>query len=526
MLSHRLTPWLTRTLAGAAVALLILAPLAGLAQGSTCPQLVEMALAAAGSNCNALDRNSVCYGFNRVSATFNEAMTDAFFSQPADRAGLNQINSLTTAAMDVDDEDWGIAVMNVQANLPGTLPGQAVTLLLIGDAEVENAVDPAQAVLPADPIEVTVIIPGNIRSGPTTSANVLTSIPAGTVLQADGVDASGGWVRVVANQVPGWVTTEVLDGPPDLSSLPVITAETRTPMQAFSLKTGLGTVNCQEAPPSLAVLQGPRNINVQLTVNGADISLGSTIILRLLPGNLLELVVLDGKAVLDGVSIPAGFKTTVPLDPNDQRAGSWSLPQPLTAEELALFASLEGIPANLLHYPIDLPTEAEILATLLAISGGSQGSSGNPIGNPAICAGLQPTSPLSGMAFGAETFFWNGIARATGYRVNLYNEAGLLVASFETAAPNTSLVGDTSAANTGFSAAWEVVALVDGQVACTSARVGMSREAPPPPPQQSAPPPETTPEPICNGNEICEPARGETYFNCGDCVSFGAIGSQ
>jgi uncharacterized protein YgiM (DUF1202 family) len=517
-MSRHVSVWITRWLAGAGLALLMLAPLAGLAQGDSCPLLVQQALEAAGTNCNALDRNSVCYGFNRVSATFNESMADTFFTQPADRAGLQQITSLTTAAFDVTNEDWGIAVMNVQANLPGTLPGQAVTLMLIGDAAVENAVEPEAAVLPAEPVPVLTTVGANIRSGPTTAANVLTSVPAGTELQADAVDASGGWVRVVANAVPGWISADTLDDSAAFSGLPVITSTTRTPMQAFTLRTGLGRTDCIEAPPALAVLQGPRNIQVQLTVNGADITLGSTIILRLLEGNVMELIVLDGKALLDGISVPAGFKTTVPLGPNGEVVGSWSLPQPLTPEELALFASLELIPGDLLHYPIDLPTPEEIQQIFLAISGGSQGGNNGASDNPAVCAGLQPTSPLSGMAFGAETFYWNGIAAASAYRVNIYNDAGLLVASYETAAPATSLVGDTSAANTGYSAAWEVVALIDGEVACTSARVGMSREAPPAP--QSSPTAEVTPEPICNLNEICEYYLGETYFNCSDCISF------
>jgi Bacterial SH3 domain len=514
-MTRYLSVWITRWLAGAGLALLMLAPLAGLAQGDGCPLLVQQALEAAGDNCNALDRNSVCYGFNRVSATFVEAIADTFFTQPADRAALQQVSSLTTAPLDVPNEDWGIAVMNVQANLPGTLPGQAVTLMLIGDAAVENAVAPEDAVISGDPVGVTVLVGANVRSGPTISANVLTSVPAGTELPADAVDASGDWVRVVADGVPGWLATETLDEAADLGSLPVITAQSRSPMQAFTLRTGLGRTDCIEAPPSLAVLQGPRSIQVQLTVNGADIALGSTIILRLLEGNILELVVLDGKALLDGISVPAGFKTTVPLGPDGQVVGSWSLPVPLSAEELALFVGLELIPGNLLHYPIELPTQEDILQTFIAISGGNTSGNGGPAGNPAVCAGLRPTSPLGGMAFGAESFFWDGIAAASAYRVNIYNELGLLVASYETAAPATSLVGDTSAAVAGYSAAWEVVALIAGQEACTSARVSMNRASPPGP--EAPPEPETTPEPICNFNTICEAGLGETYFNCADC---------
>lgn len=503
--------WVTRWLAGSGLVLLMLAPLAGLAQGDSCPALVRQALESAGNNCNALDRNSVCYGYNRVGATFLESMADNFFSQPSDRAGLNQLDSLTTAPLDVPNDDWGIAVMNVQANLPGTLPGQAVTVMLIGDAAVENAVPPEEAVITGDPITAMTVVGANVRSGPTLTANVLTSIPAGTELQADAVDSSGEWVRVVANTTPGWISVSTLDAAIDLSSLAVITNQSRSPMQAFTLRTGLGRTDCVEAPPSLAVVQGPRNVRVDLTVNGAEITIGSTVVLRQLEGNLLELVVLDGKAVLDGVSIPAGFKTTVALGPDGQVVGSWSVAEPLTEEELELFRGLEQIPGVLLHYPIDLPSIEEILATFEAISGQTSNSSNNP----AVCAGLQPTSPLGGMAFGLETFYWSGIPAATAYRVNLYNDVGLLVRSFETSAPNTSLVGDTSAANTGFSAAWEVQALIGGEVVCTSTRLGMNRAAPPPP-SQSTPVPGSTPVPFC-GNFICEPPSEDPYICPSDC---------
>ncbi len=152
----------------------------------------------------------------------------------------------------------------------------------------------------------------------------------------------------------------------------------------------------------------------------------------------------------------------------------------------------------------------EIQQALLFFSqtSGVGGASTGPAAGQANCSNFKPTSPLGGLPFGQTTFYWDGAPGATSYIVNLYDETGALKASFETAAPNTNLVGDTSGLGGGFSFSWEVVALVNGQVACTSANVTMFREAPPP-----VDLPQSTPEPsyVC-GNYICE--AGEDYYNC------------
>ncbi len=129
-------------------ACLILAAVPGttLAQGgdAACPALVETALAVAGEACAGLERNTACYGHSLVEATFSEGSDDLVFSAPSDRVGLADLNSLTTAPLDGEANTWGIALLHLQANLPETLPGQAVTLLLMGDVALHNDT-PAEA---------------------------------------------------------------------------------------------------------------------------------------------------------------------------------------------------------------------------------------------------------------------------------------------------------------------------------------------------------------------------------------------
>mgnify|MGYP005838693859 CR=1 FL=1 len=513
--------WMLIIMLTVVVSTLALAPAVGLAQtdAGACPTLVKQALTDLGQNCNRLDRNSACYGFNRVDATFAETVDETFFSQPSDRSPLVKLATIETAPLDTALERWGIALLNVQANVPNTLPGQAVTFILMGDVTVENAVPPQDALLPVEPLAVTTTIGANLRSGPGTRANVVGSVPAGTELAADGLSADVGWLRVLFKAGPAWISRSLVTSVADLDSLPVITRETRTPMQAFFFRSApIGDPLCEETPPSLLVVQGPQNVRVDITANGADITIGSTIVLWTLPGNRLQIVVITGFARVDGVLVPAGFKITAQLSEDGRTIiGPWGPPEPLDDQDLEWLGPLETLPAELLHYPIILPLPEEIQALLASLfsspPGGLNGPSGGFSGlaaGRADCSNFRPTSPLDGLPYGTATFYWDPAPGATSYQVNVYNERGERVASFSTEAPNTSLNGDVAAAaGSGFSFSWEVIALVGSQVACGSGPVTLFREAPPP-----APPPQPTLTP----QQICEQQPG--CFWEGECYCF------
>ncbi len=335
----------------------------------TCPALVQKALEEVGNNCDALDRNNACYGFNRVDATFAQDEEDNFFSTPSDRAVLNTLAAIQTAPLDSNLDLWGIATMNVQANVPGSLPGQAVVFMLLGDVEVENAVPPEEAFTPAEPINVTSLVNANLRSGPGTNWNIVGSVTTNTVLPADGLSPDGTWVRVLLNDAPGWISRDLVQPEVQgtLSALPTITGTQRTPMQAFYFRTGITGIECVESPPSVLVVQGPNNVRVDINANGADITIGSTIAITTVDGRM-QLFVLSGSATVNGIVVPAGFMIEAPLSEDGQSlAGPWTGSRPMTASELAMFLPLENIPENLLHYPIVLPSLRDIASILAAI---------------------------------------------------------------------------------------------------------------------------------------------------------------
>jgi LysM repeat protein len=335
-------------------------------------------------------------------------------------------------------------------------------------------------------------------------------------------------------------------------------------MQAFYFRNNPGETACQEAPSVLAI-KSPENITVDLTANGANIRLGSLIMLKILPGGEeMELTTLEGMAILnadtpDAINVPAGFTTTRCLNnsdnlgsddqSNDQEVGddcAWEEPTIATEDQLLQGEIVRGaiIQLNLENgviLPLETPTPplgdecpAGTNITHIVSAGenlfriGLRYSTGmgaimqaNNLSNPQViyagqqlvipcgvdtglptvpqppvvttttpssitpvdCSRFRASSPLDGLSYPSTTFYWDGATGATGYRVNLFNldeKNGALVGSFLSQDNSTNLTADVSieAVGYGFSFAWEVEALYNGQVACTSPRHDVPRQAP------------------------------------------------
>ncbi|MFN8564536.1 MAG: hypothetical protein U0703_23605 [Anaerolineae bacterium] len=265
----------------AAFLVLSVAVAAGVTAQETCSSFVNEALAQLSTNCGDLSRNSACYGFDHVIATFFAPLTTDAFTHPNDRVELESLQSITTSPLDVQTSQWGIAVIKAQANLPDALPGQAVTFLLLGDVHLQTGVE------------------------------------QGSDMQ---------------------------------------------PMQAVYFTTGIGDTRCSDAPQSSLIIQGPKDITVDLRVNGADISLGSTAIFRSTANNTMECGVIDGAAHVGGGDqvIPAGFAARVPLDEQLNTNGDWGGNQPLEGQDAEALQILRDVPEGVLNYAPDVPTPDEI----------------------------------------------------------------------------------------------------------------------------------------------------------------------
>ena len=108
------------------------------AQGpEQCPALVEEALDLVQAACEALGRNEACYGNRAVAAETRAGDLVAGFAAPGDRGDLLQMAALRTAPLSTTAGEWGVAVLSLQANLPESLPGQAVTFVVVGDVSLQ-----------------------------------------------------------------------------------------------------------------------------------------------------------------------------------------------------------------------------------------------------------------------------------------------------------------------------------------------------------------------------------------------------
>lgn len=390
---------------------------------NACPDFITQVLGTLEQNCSGVGRNTACYGNTQVNATFTEPVPPAYFSEPADTTDLVTLQSISTTQIDLEGDSYGVALMSMQANLPGTLPGQAVNFLLFGDATVVNAVTPDSASLPVDPVNVFTASDAPIYTLAAANANIVEVAPAGTDLAADALSEDGAWVRIVYLRedtiaVGGWVALSALL-PFDQSALPVVGEQTRTPMQAFLFRTGLGAPICDQAPNQV-VIQGPTNTQVSLNVNGADIVVGSTVTMQSVSGApeeiveildlppeiqeqlnvpddpnteldesncaVMELGVVSGQVILNEgtVGLPAGnnaYSVYCGVPPEQETEGDpeatpdpsqfanfgdvdyasqWGAFTPMTEEELEQLEPLEQISSDVLNYEITLPDPDDI----------------------------------------------------------------------------------------------------------------------------------------------------------------------
>jgi hypothetical protein len=238
-----------------------------LAPSLTCDQLIDAALSQTQAACDALGRNQACYGHSSVQAIPQEAANIQFVQQ-GDLAPISDIRSITTAALDVAAASWGVALLKAQSNLPDTLPGQNVTLLLFGDAELD-----------------------------------------------------------------------------DLSS----------DMRALVLRTGVAQTECENAPADALLIQSPTGNTVALNINGAEVSLGSTLFVTAYSNNQLRLATLEGQATVTAggqsqVILP-GTQVRLPLGGSTglEVIGVPSAPEPLD------FDVISRSPIQLLERPITIP---------------------------------------------------------------------------------------------------------------------------------------------------------------------------
>ncbi len=454
-----------------------------IAQSGECPAIVQQAFESVEIFCSELSRNSACYGSTSVEASFYQEVDDDVFTVPGDLAQLPDIETIHTFPLDIENELWGVAVLQVQANIPNTLPGQNVVFLLLGEAQITDDVPIDASPSTADPVPVTVSGRTNVRSGPSLRNNVITTLDAGAAVAADGLSENGDWVRVIiADERPGWIFADLLEG--DVEALPIVGAVYHAPMQAFHMTTGIGTPDCVEAPDAV-LIQGIEDYEIEFVVNGANIRIGSTAILEMVDEDVMQLTMVDGTGWVDDLRIPAGWKAQIAIDPENgtsdplgidglpEAEGQWMNCLPLDEFDRARIQSLTAFPEDVLNYPITVPRSGV----------GDCVSPDAATGNPAPARGGATQSqlpdvscetfalggPFIGISPRPTQFYWTEAPGATEYELVLYSVfTGQVAATLRTTQTSIQVVlGDIEI---GSEIQWEVRAYRNGAYACVTYR--------------------------------------------------------
>lgn len=390
----------------AALLVIAIAPTALAQNLDTCPAIVNNALTQVGVNCAGMARNTACYGFRDINKGVVRGDVAPNFTWTPDqpelgsRIELTTTETIQTGPFDLLNRRWGLSVLELQANLPNTLATPGVRMMALGGVEVENGVQPEEAlILPPAGVNVNTTRATNLRSNPDApgwSSRIIDSVPAASLFEVDVVSDDGGWARVVYNGRPGWVSTADISTTGDLSVLPQVGPEDYTPYQDFYFRVGIGGLRCDDAP-SLLFIQSPNNpvlstagapksdmlmspmeqrrvivpIAAALRIFDQDIEVEGSIIARTIPpgdenltvGNTVELVNLFGLLRIypdtpGEIIVPPGFAVRLALADTpaslgiegdaDERTplGRFGQPFPLSAAELAALGVIGQITSS------------------------------------------------------------------------------------------------------------------------------------------------------------------------------------
>ncbi len=274
------------------------------AQELTCDVLIQEALYRATELCLGMGTDEVCYGNNLVEVETRAASAAVAFDTPGDVVALPDIQTIRATPLNVESGDFGVALLRARVEVPGSLPGQIVTFLMVGDVALQDTAE-------------------------------------------DG-DTGG--------------------------------------LRTFVFSTGIGQSRCNELDYDTLIVDGPDNVEITFTLNGADVRLGSTAVFTAAPGGAMEMLLLDGAGEItaNGATqvVEAGEGTLLTLGGSD---GLTAASAPAEPEEFP--------PERVAHLPTALADAGQNVA----------------LGKPVRASNALPTDPpenvVNGITSGADN--WN-----------------------------------------------------------------------------------------------------------------------
>ncbi len=301
----------------------------------TCPALVDNVIDSLEEVCIGLGRNQACYGNANITAVARSTALNFTFDQPGDRASVTAIERIALSPLDIEADVWGIAVLQIQANLPNTLPGQNVTMLAFGDVQVED-VSTTFA-----PVQLIATTTANVRerTGPSTNYATSGTLQEGISITIDGRVENSEWARVRwSATATSWVFAPLLQIQGDINTLPVVRDNEiigpYLPMQAIVFTSGIGNSACSEAPESGILFQTPQGTGqINFLINGVEVVMGSTVFIQAQAGGELIVRTVEGTATVtaQGATETAATdqQVRVPLTDDLRPTGPPSAPEPI-----------------------------------------------------------------------------------------------------------------------------------------------------------------------------------------------------
>ncbi|MEP7286034.1 MAG: hypothetical protein ABI947_09730 [Chloroflexota bacterium] len=302
----------------------------------TCNQLLPLVRTSIGTRCNDLTKDQVCYANKGITVEYADPANSTAFNQPGDVAPINALTSITTSPLNLESAEWGLAVLKVQANVPGTTAGQAVTFILYGDTSVSNlfqspisAATEAATQAPTVPAcSATTTRATFLRAQPDLNGEKGPLLQPNTAVDVTGHLANNTWVQAKVQDQTGWLyVPNNLNVTCDLNTLPtvqpVITTSGTFPASlpgsgAFYFSTGISAqAVCGDVAPDGMLIQSAAHQTVKFRANGVDMTIGSTVLLRAEPNRAMTVSVLEGQAIIEAggqqATIYSGQELSIPL---------------------------------------------------------------------------------------------------------------------------------------------------------------------------------------------------------------------
>lgn len=106
-------------------------------RNASCQILIDKAIQSSDSYCGETGSNNVCYGNTTIQAELAPGVTQRF-SERGDIIPVDDLRRLSAAPLNTENDEWGIAVFKVIANLPRSLPGETVTMVVFGNTTLDK----------------------------------------------------------------------------------------------------------------------------------------------------------------------------------------------------------------------------------------------------------------------------------------------------------------------------------------------------------------------------------------------------